>query len=148
MAYKPNRNPVWMLEPAHTSSSIEGISLYDIFSKVSLGRSLFTVVQLLFGLKRYTRDVVDEEENTPFSENTCTQIDQSKGNYLGLLMDFGVGNSYASQQFERPHQKQYDRDEFLKTCSCWKIYFQRSFSTLTVLFNQLSSQLWNTYRGK
>ena len=41
-----------------------------------------------------------------------------------------------------------DRDEFLKTCSCWKIYFQRSFSTLTVLFNQLSSQLWNTYRGK
>ena len=31
----------------------------------------------------------------------------------------------------------YDRGEFLKTC-CWRIYFQRSFSTLTVLFNQHS----------
>ena len=40
VCHKPNRNPVWILEPAHTSSSIEGISLYDI---------------------------VDEEENIPFS---------------------------------------------------------------------------------
>ena len=40
-----------------------------------------------------------------------------------------------------------DGDEFFKTCSCWKIYFQRSFSTLTVLFNQLSSQLLQYWGG-
>ena len=30
-ADRPNRNPDVFREPAHTSSSIEGISLYDLF---------------------------------------------------------------------------------------------------------------------
>ena len=62
----------------------------------------------------------------PISKHTI--ISQEKvPNYSRLKSIWLILNSFPCN----------DRGEFLKTC-CWRIYFQRSFSSLAVLINQHS----------